>query len=255
MTQRRVLVHADRASLAEAVADRFITTVTAVLGAKDEAHVVLTGGTLGIDILARVSASPRVGAVAWRRVHFWWGDERWLPADDPERNDKQARDALLSSLELDDSHVHPFAASDAGLSLDEAADRYAEELSAAAADGAQLPAFDVVFLGVGPDGHIASLFPDREGIRVNDRMVVPVRNSPKPPPERLSLTLPAINSGELVWLALAGADKASPLGLALARANTLEVPAAGADGERRTVYFIDSEAAAEVPQDLIASEY
>jgi 6-phosphogluconolactonase len=78
-----------------------------------------------------------------------------------------------------------------------------------------------------------------------------VRNSPKPPPERLSLTLPVINSSARVWLVVAGADKASALGLTLAGASINEVPAAGVEGRRKTLFFVDAEAAAEVPENLI----
>jgi 6-phosphogluconolactonase len=104
---------------------------------------------------------------------------------------------------------------------------------------------------MGPDGHIASLFPERSGIRESERTVIAVRNSPKPPPERLSLTLPVLNSSARVWLVVAGADKASALGLTLAGASINEVPAAGIEGRRRTLFFVDAEAAAEVPESLI----
>lgn len=82
-----------------------------------------------------------------------------------------------------------------------------------------------------------------------------MRNSPKPPPERLSLTLSAINSSDRVWLVMAGADKASALGLALAGVSMFEVPAAAAEGRKRTVFFVDKDAAAEVSDDLIATDY
>ena len=116
------------------------------------------------------------------------------------------------------------------------------------------PRFDVTFLGVGPDGHIASLFPERSGIRERDATVIPVRNSPKPPPERLSLTLPVINSSVRVWLVLAGADKASALGLTLAGASLNEVPAAGVEGTSSTLFFVDADATAEVPESLTATD-
>ena len=154
---------------------------------------------------------------------------------DPERNETQAREALLAHIPVDPDRVHAFASSDEGLDLDDAADAYAAELKAAAGDGTDYPRFDITFLGVGPDGHIASLFPERRGIREETRTVIPVRNSPKPPPERLSLTLPVINSSERIWLVLAGADKASALGLTLADASTFEVPAAGVHAQAHQV--------------------
>ena len=250
--ERRVLVHPDKASLAGSVAARFTTKLLDILDTQAVAHVVLTGGSMGGAVLQSVGASP---AIDWSRVHFWWGDERWLPAGDAERNDEQARVAFLEGLELPAENLHPFPASDSGLDLDTAADVYAAELAQHGVDGLPHPIFDITFLGVGPDGHIASLFPHRSGIQVADRTVIAVRNSPKPPPERLSLTRPVINASQRVWMVLAGADKASALGLALAGASRDEVPVAGIKGRRRTVFFVDADAASEVPESLIARDY
>lgn len=252
--ERRVIVHHDKQSLAGAVAARFITKVVDLQDEKPEVNIVLTGGSVGTAVLASINASPARDTIDWSRVQLWWGDERWLPFGDPERNDQQARDALIDHVALRPEAIHYFPASDGEFGLDAAAAHYAEEL-AAAGDGSPLPHFDITFLGVGPDGHIASLFPNRDGIRVTDSTVVSVRNSPKPPPERLSLTIGAINSSDRVWLVMAGADKASALGLALAGVSMFEVPAAAAEGRKRTVFFVDRDAAAEVPGDLIATEY
>lgn len=248
--ERRLLVHRDKETLAGAVAARFLTKVVDLLDGQDEVNVVLTGGSLGIAVLAAINDSPAVGSVDWSRVQFWWGDERWLPRGHAERNELQARHALLDHLPIEPAQIHGFAASDDGIELDAAAEAYAQELAAHAAPDSTLPRFDITFLGVGPDGHIASLFPERPGISVTDATVVAVRNSPKPPPERLSLTLPVINASERVWLVIAGDDKASALCLALAGASTYEVPVAGVQGRRRTVFFVDEAAAAELPENL-----
>lgn len=253
--ERRVIVHHDRQALTAAVAARFITKVVDLLDEQPEVNIVLTGGTVGIGVLEAISASPARDTVDWARVQLWWGDERWLPYGDRERNDQQARDALLDQVALQHNNVHCYAASDSAVELDAAAEAYAVELADAAVDGATLPRFDITFLGVGPDGHIASLFPGRDGIRISDTTVISVRNSPKPPPERLSLTLGAINSSDRIWLVMAGADKASALGLALAGVSKFEVPAAAAEGRKRTVFFVDKDAAAEVSDDLIATDY
>ena len=249
--ERRVIVHPDRNTLAGAVAARFITKTVDLIDEFGQASVVLTGGTVGIAVLESINASPARDSVDWSRLNVWWGDERWLPSGDPERNETQARNALLDHVPLSPDRVHPFPSSDGGLELDAAADAYAAELAANAMTGSDLPWFDITFLGVGPDGHIASLFPEQSGIRERDRTVIAVRNSPKPPPERLSLTLPVINSSARVWLVLSGPDKASALGLTLAGASMNEVPAAAVEGRRRTLFFVDAEAAAEVPENLI----
>jgi 6-phosphogluconolactonase len=254
MSERRLLVHPDKPTMAASVADRFITKLGKLLLDNETVDVVLTGGTMGTAVLAAANASPDRDSVDWSRIRFWWGDERWLPKGDPERNETQAREALLDHLDLDESAIHAFAASDDGIDLDAAAAAYADELRANAAPGSQLPLFQITFLGVGPDGHIASLFPERSGIREKDATVIAVRNSPKPPSERLSLTLPVINRSERIWLVLAGADKASALGLTLAGVSPNEVPAAGANGVRRTDFHVDSEASAEVPESLTTTE-
>lgn len=249
--ERRVLVHPDRQRLAAAVAERFIGKVVDLIDEFDEASVVLTGGTMGFAVLEAINASPVRDSIDWSRLNVWWGDERWLPAGDPERNETQARAALLDHVRLDGARVHPMGASGGVHDLDAAAAAYAAELASCAARDANLPHFDITFLGLGPDGHIASLFPERGDVRDRVHTVVAVRNSPKPPPERLSLTLPAINSSARVWLVVAGADKASALGLTLAGASVDEVPAAGVEGRRTTQFFVDADAAAEVPESLI----
>ena len=249
---RRVLVHADKAALVESVATRFLTKLTDILHEQGHAHVVLTGGSVGTGVLAAINASPERDSVNWADIHFWWGDERWVPRQDADRNELQARAALLDHIDIPAANVHAFPASDDGLDIDAAADRYAAELKSLAAPDSLVPQFDVTFLGVGPDGHIASLFPHLQGIRENDLTVIAVLNSPKPPPERLSLTRWVLNSSERIWLVVSGTDKAAALGLALAGASRDEVPVAGIRGRHYTDFFVDGEAAAQVPENLIA---
>ncbi len=254
-TDRRVLVHPDKAALAGSVAARFITKIIDVLDDLGEANVCLTGGTMGSAVLAAINSSPARDSVDWSRITFWWGDERYLPRGDPDRNDTQSREALLNHLTLDASQIKSFPAPGEQVDIQAAALHYQQQLADAAKDGGRYPRFDITFLGVGPDGHIASLFPDHVAVHETQRVVVAETDSPKPPPERLTLTLPVINSSDRIWLVLAGGDKASALGLALAGANVNDVPAAGAEGRRRTVFFVDKEAAAEVPENLIARSY
>ena len=248
--ERRVLIHSDKQSLAGSVAARFIIKIVDLLDEQDEVTVAVTGGSMGAAVLEAIRDSPARDTIDWGRVSIWWGDERWLPRADAERNEVQSRAALLDHVAIDESKIHPFPASDDGIELDAAAEQFAAELAAHAPEGATHPRFDIVFLGVGPDGHIASLFPESSGVQETEKTVIPVRNSPKPPAERLSLTLPVINAADRIWLVLAGADKAAPLGLTLAGASLYEVPAAGVEGRKRTVFFVDNEAAAEVPENL-----
>ncbi|WP_066368087.1 6-phosphogluconolactonase [Herbidospora mongoliensis] len=234
-----VLVHRDPGVLAQAVAARLITRLVDVQAERGTASVVLTGGTVGIATLAAVAASPARDAVDWRSLDVWWGDERFVPAGSPDRNEKQAREALLDAVDLDPKRVHPMAASDSGLTPEEAAERYAANLGSA-------PEFDVLMLGMGPDSHVASLFPGHAALQVSDRMAVAVHDSPKPPPTRVSLTFPAIQAAREVWVIASGAEKAAAVRLGLT-CDQLSAPAAGARGVEKTLFLLDRAAAAEIP--------
>jgi 6-phosphogluconolactonase len=248
-----VIVHRDAAELAGAVAARLVTRLVDVQAAQGGASLVLTGGGIAAQTLAAVAASPARGAVDWRRLDVWWGDERFLPAGDPERNETLARDSLLDRVPVDPARVHPMPASDGpdGDDPDAAAERYAAELRRAARpeDHGPAPSFDVLLLGVGPDGHIASLFPGRPSL-YEERPVVAVRAAPKPPPLRLSLTLPVIQAAREVWVVVSGEDKARVVAMALSGAGVQQVPAAGAHGRQRTLWLLDRPAASALPPGL-----
>lgn len=239
-----VVVHEDPEVLAQAVAARLLVTLVDAQAARGEASVVLTGGRIAASVYRAVAASPARHAVDWSRVHLWWGDERFLPEGHPDRNETQARQAL-AGLDLDPGHVHPMPAAD-GTDPDPeaAAAAYARAL-AAASHPADLPHFDVLLLGVGEDGHVASIFPEQPGA-YETRPVCAVRGAPKPPPVRTSLTFPTINHAERVWLVAAGPDKAGAVDLAFSGAGPVQVPAAGVRGTDRTLWLLDAAAAAKI---------
>jgi 6-phosphogluconolactonase len=249
MTERSLVVHADPDVLAQAVAARLIVRLIDAQAQRGSAGLVLTGGRVAAAVYRAVRDNPARDAVDWSRVDIWWGDERFLPSGDPERNETQAREALLDALALDPARVHPMGASDGpdGADPELAAARYAAELARAAGPGsATLPHLDVVLLGVGEDGHVASVFPEHPAA-YETRPVSAVRGSPKPPPIRISLTLPAINTADDVWLIASGGGKAGAVALALAEGGPVQVPAAGVRGVSRTVWLLDRAAAAQVP--------
>ena len=246
-----VVVVRDADVLAEAVAARLLTRLVDAQALRGTASVVLTGGGVGIAVLEAVRRSPARAAVDWGRVDIWWGDERFVATDDPERNELQARQALLDALPLDPRRVHPMGAAGGpdGQDADAAAERYADELRAAAAADHELPAFDVLLLGVGPDGHTASLFPEAPGVH-DERLVVGVHGSPKPPPTRISLGFEALNAAREAWFVVAGGDKAPAVQVALSGAGPSQVPAAGVRGRYATLWLLDEAAAAKLPRDL-----
>lgn len=216
--------------------------------------MVLTGGGIGTGVLAELAAAPARDAVDWPRVEVWWGDERFVPYGDPERNETGARSALLDHVDVVPERVHPMPGPDGpdGHNPEAAAERYAAWLQAAAEpqDRAGVPRFDVLMLGIGPDAHVASLFPGLPALYEEERTVVAVRGAPKPPPTRLSLTLPAIRAASEVWILATGAEKAGAVRMALSGAGPVQVPAAGARGVRQTLFLLDRAAAAEVPVQL-----
>lgn len=228
----------DRNAVARAAADRCAAVIEEQLAEQQTVHLCLTGGTVGILTLAALGEHH--AGLDWQRVHLWWGDERWLPAGDPERNDEQAREAFLDRIDIPGGNIHRMPASDEGLTLDQAAEAASDELASFGPSG---PSFDVTLLGVGPDGHVASLFPGLPGID-EAWLAIAVRNSPKPPPERLSLTLSLLNRSARVWLVVAGDDKADAVEAALSESpNDPEaLPAARVQGTRETLWIVDEAA-------------
>lgn len=232
-----VLVYPDAAAVAEATAARLLLAIGDAVTTRGRAHVVLTGGTVGIATLERAAASPLAQLIDWTSVHAWWGDERWVPLGDPDRNEGQAQHALLTSLPWPEENLHRMGSPDVYASPEEAADAYAREL---AAFGFPVPAFDVVLLGLGPDGHVASLFPGRPELAAVGPTVA-VGDSPKPPPTRVSLTFGAINAAREVWIIAAGAEKAEAVAGVIA--GRREVPGALARGTVATRIIVDAAAA------------
>jgi 6-phosphogluconolactonase len=232
-----LLIHSDAEDLAFSVASRLITAIADAQSEGGVAQVVLTGGRVAALVHRAVAGSPAKVEVDWQQVEFWWGDERFLPDGDPERNETQARNDLLSALDVDPARVHPMPA-DTGQGAEAAAAAYAAELEAAGS-----PSFDVLMLGVGPDGHVASLFPGYPQLTVVDAAAVAVHDSPKPPPTRVSLTVPVLDRAREIWFVVSGEDKADAVATALAEG---DVPASQPKGQNRTLWLLDQAAASKV---------
>lgn len=247
---RRVVHHDSPEHLATAVAGLLLERLAEVQGRGEVPQVALTGGGIA-DALHRELArlSPGSG-VDWRRVGVWWGDERFVAGDSPDRNAGQAREALLSVVDVDPGRVHEMPSATEVATAEESARAYADAL---AAEG--VGALDVLMLGIGPDGHLASLFPGHPAARTTDADTVAVHDSPKPPPDRVSLTFPALNRARSVWFLASGDGKADAVARALSlteegpltRAepgeplpeDVLACPAAGVHGTVETVWHLD----------------
>ena len=248
MTDVRVFSDAD--ALAAAVAQALVARLSSIQSEGGTPAVVLTGGDIARRIHRAVAASDAgpvaaasgSGAVDWTAVDFWFGDERYVDASNEERNAGQTRADLFEQIAVDPSRVHEMPSADSGMSLEDAAAAYAETLQTDGPD-----AFDLVMLGLGPDGHVASLFPGHPALDVDDRLVVAVPGSPKPPPERISLTFPALNESRATWVLVAGEQKAEAVARALTYGTAVhDVPAVGIRPDvepRETVWWLDAGAA------------
>ncbi|WP_343600920.1 6-phosphogluconolactonase [Mycobacterium sp.] len=238
----------DSDALVAAAGERLIGVIGEAVGARGQALIVLTGGGNGNRLLRylRVHAER----IDWGSVHLFWGDDRYLADGDDERNDKQARDALLDHVAIPARNVHamPARGGEPGDDPAAAALAYEQVLAAHAKPGDPAPDFDVHLLGMGPEGHVNSVFPDSPAAREKTRLVVGVEDSPKPPPQRITLTLPAIRRSRDVWMMVSGAEKADAVAAALGGADPVAVPGAGAVGRENTVWFLDTGAAAKLPR-------
>jgi 6-phosphogluconolactonase len=245
-----VVIEPDAEMLARAVAAALVARLAAAQAVHGRASMVVTGGGIGTAVLEHVAglaAEPARETVDWGAVDVWWGDERFVPADDDERNEKGARRALLDRVGVPAEGVHAIPPSDGDFTEpEEAADWYAGRLAAAAPEGQELPRIDVLLLGMGPEGHVASIFPDSPGV-TDARPVFAVRDCPKPPPVRVSLGFSAINAAEEVWLLVSGDGKAEAVARALTGAEPADLPAAGVHGRRATRWLLDAAAASRLP--------
>jgi 6-phosphogluconolactonase len=214
----RVQVVADAGELAEAAARAAVADLEAAVEAHGSATWVLTGGGTPTAAYRRLAGHDLRAGVEWDRVRVAMGDERCVPVDHPDSNWGQAAAALLDHVPVPAGHLlRPRGE----LGAEAAAGAYQQALAALPAAGG-VPRLEVVWLGVGEDGHCLSLFPGHAELQVRDRLVVAVHHSPKPPPDRVSLTLAALAGTERLLVLAAGPAKAEPV--ARARAGDDRLP-------------------------------
>lgn len=249
---REIIRHHDADDLAAATAARLVTTIARVQADHGSASVVLTGGRIAGALLFALADPVSSDAIDWSRLDLWWGDERFLESGDDDRNDTLADIRLLSVVDMDGSHVHRIAGPDTAEDAEAAASDYATLISAAVErrrlDGR--PAFDIVLLSIGPDGHVASLFPESPALE-SHALALAVHGSPKPPPVRVSMGFTALNDCTEAWLLASGEEKAEVIEMMLTRgAGRLQIPAAGIEAIERTLLLIDESAASGLTADI-----
>lgn len=255
MSAPEIEIFADGDALATEVAMRFLALVgqqvrdgrwTGVY------EIVLTGGTIADKIHREIARLARKSdAPTEPQVRFWWGDERFVAARSTDRNAAQAHAAMIAPLEgiwSDNSEEVPALGTVTNVQV--AAEVYADLLRYEGPDPhpERTHVFDLVMLGIGPDGHVASLFPGHPALDVTDTTTVAVTDSPKPPPERVTMTFPTLNSSREVWFLASGEGKAEAVARALAPEGSIhETPARGVQGRDRTIWFLDQPAASQLP--------
>jgi 6-phosphogluconolactonase len=231
----RIEVHQDAAELSTSVAGELLNRIADAQAAGRVPQICLTGGTIAESIHREVARLAPASGVDFGAVDFWFGDERFVAPDSPDRNARQAREAFLDAVGAPAHRVHEMASTADAADVDAGADAYAAEIKAQGAGH-----FDVMMLGMGPDGHIASLFPGFPQLDDGEaHIAVGVRESPKPPPERISLTLSALNHSKAVWFLVSGEGKADAVARAVGGADLHEIPATGVTGSEETIWFLD----------------
>ncbi|MDF7640785.1 6-phosphogluconolactonase [Bifidobacterium sp. ESL0784] len=268
MADRKLEVYKDAETVAQAAAQRTLLAILDGLGQRDDRDgakplrsrydIALTGGTDILRALTYMASNPLVDAIDFSRVHFWWGDDRFVAATDKDHSSYQARkrflDKLVADGRLPENNIHEMAADARTLEqVAAASDAENDELLAkATADyEAELkrelgdePTMDLLILGMGPDGHFASLFPNHDAIRITDssHLVVGESHSPKMPPLRISMTAPMLARTHCTWMLTCGAGKADATAHVFARPNNPAYPASFAAGTEEFAWFTTSDA-------------
>lgn len=247
----------------ERLAAEMVGTLIGVLARRQQAggvaSISCTGGSMGQAFAQRLVElhernDQSLTQVDWTAVHYWFGDERYVPVGHPERNDGLLQD-FFDRLEVPAENIHRVLGPESSDDVTDSAYAYAEQLRAvypelterfASERDERTPIFDVLMLGVGPDGHVASLFPGHQAAKASG-ITVGLTDSPKPPPERVSFTNELINSSARVWILAVGAGKAQVLADAFTCADT-ELPVARVSGAEQTMWWLDHAAAEKLPR-------
>jgi len=224
------------ADVAKQAAIEIISTINQAMKKQETFNIALTGGTVGILTLQVLGQQDELVDLDLSKVHFWWGDERFVESDSLERNANQARQVFLNLIEVPSSNIHEFPSSDQGLDLEAARTSFENELLTAF-EG-KSPKMDLTILGMGPDGHVASLFPGHDH---NSSLIVSEHNSPKPPAQRLSMSMDLLNNSDRIIFVVSGIDKAEAVSSVHQDAEC-ELPAAKVAAQGETLWIIDQAA-------------
>ena len=226
------------ADLTEGVAERLMARLVELQSQTDgPVHLCLTGGRIANRIYDAFADLVEGSDLDPTRIELWWGDERFVPTEDSDRNAGHTLAILARTLPLTSARTHSMAAADGIADADASALTYAKELGDTT--------FDICLLGLGEDGHVASIFPGHPSFAETTHTVIGVNDSPKPPRSRISLTVPTLSRSREVWFLVAGAEKADAVGRAYR--GDPELPGGVVRGRERTLWLVDRAAGAGIP--------
>ncbi len=237
----RVNIYVNRDALSAALSAYVVHLAAKAFEERERFCIALSGGSLMDIIIPYLSSNPLRDTVNWSSWHVFWADERWVPWSSPESNYGVAAERFFSRVSVPDEQIH---AADDSRSPSETAKAYESALTKVFQLG-RVPRFDLILLGVGEDGHTASLFPGHPVLNETRRWVVPVLEAPKPPPIRITMTLPVINNARNVAFAATGSGKAAILSKVLSPdGNQPKLPAQRVSPSHgKLLWFIDRAAA------------
>lgn len=240
-----VKVFRDRDALSRAAAEDIAGLIQEKTRFGADFHLVLTGGSTPKP-LYRLLGSEYSDSMNWRHVHCYWGDERYVPHDHEESNYRMAKESLLKNVKIPESNIHALPTDNDSPQI--AAEKHSGELRRIfpGSDEA-IPRYDLILLGMGGDGHVASLFPNHALLDEEEKLIGVVTDSPKPPPTRLTMTLPVINSAKRIYFLVSGENKVSAVKQVLEQSQpSPEYPASLVSPDKGKVTWWLDEAAAKL---------
>lgn len=243
---REIVIGKDYEETCGKAADFFRACAARAIGERGKFSAALSGGSTPKRFFEILGAEPFKSAIQWKLVHFFWGDERCVPPDSPDSNYKMAYDLLISKLDVPESNIHRMKGE---IDPQKAAAEYEAGLRTFACGGTGAPRLDFILLGMGPDGHTASLFPGTAALEENERLVIS-HYVEKVRMNRLTFTFPEIDAGRNVVFLVSGSDKAGLVSEILSPGeNEARYPAARVrpDGGK-LFWFIDAPAAEKIRQ-------
>jgi 6-phosphogluconolactonase len=242
MAEREIVFCQDIGELSRKSAERFIQLAESVEGS-GRFTVALSGGSTPKHLYSLLASPGYKERVPWRNVHLFWGDERCVPPDHPESNFRMVKEALLSKIDIPVENIHRMAGEREPQAAAAEYEKHLQEFFGLSIG--ELPRFGLILLGIGEDGHTASLFPDSDALNETEHLVV-ATNVEKLKSYRLTLTLPVLNNGAEIWFLVTGSSKAAVVKEILE--NKSDIPAARiqpVDG--KVIWFITQDAAASLP--------